>query len=562
MHVRFAEQAESWTVSQGSRGESETGRQTLTLANERDATFSWESEVLGRDLAVVPDAGTLGPGEQIRIELVERTDGPATSGAERSRRERDPHAVPGAFGVALRDATGESPAHVHWVDPSELVQPRVDGARVDGARVGAPLARTSSVTRFGITWRFDRSVPTGVFANGDPWVVGPVAVVGIEPRTRTLGPRTMNGSMVNPTARHQVQAYDSAMFGPYRESGSYRERLNVGQGVGPADPLLLAPHSSLVSTVSVPTGGARPQLDTAAILTVLEEPAPPGSFRPAYCGRDKSPRFSVEQLDVSLLKRLAPTPSAPPIRQVATWFERPWLDHVPDWIGRYHHPAQNMPDYGREMCDQVGTAALMLHVDLPLAEKWPLLVRYVQLGIDLHGIVEAGGTNTWPAGGGHHSGRKWPILFAGLMLGDPTMLAIGDRDDVAFNEDDQTFYVEETSPGVYNHGHGGYGPEHVGLAEWGNQHAKNLAQDDVRWSNTDGTNKHLDYRTCCTANVWWGQLLAAHLMQAQGLWNHDALFDYQDRYRKVARGSGQPGWTISWSPFMLEMWDRYRKDYR
>jgi hypothetical protein len=37
-----------------------------------------------------------------------------------------------------------------------------------------------------------------------------------------------------------------------------------------------------------------------------------------------------------------------------------------------------------------------------------------ELGIDNYGVLKAGGK--WPADGGHMNGRKWPILFAGLLL--------------------------------------------------------------------------------------------------------------------------------------------------
>ena len=43
----------------------------------------------------------------------------------------------------------------------------------------------------------------------------------------------------------------------------------------------------------------------------------------------------------------------------------------------------------------------------------------VQYGIDLYGCVKAG--YGWPAFGGHRSGRKLPILMAGLLLGDDAM---------------------------------------------------------------------------------------------------------------------------------------------
>ena len=89
--------------------------------------------------------------------------------------------------------------------------------------------------------------------------------------------------------------------------------------------------------------------------------------------------------------------------------------------------------------------------------------------------------------------RKWPILFAGLMLNDSRMKGI-DNQSIAFGEDEQTFYVAETSPGVYNNGHGNYNSSHLGMPEWGIKHTTNQRDDDVNWSAT--------YRTCCTANSW------------------------------------------------------------
>src|SRR5690606_28313620 len=40
-----------------------------------------------------------------------------------------------------------------------------------------------------------------------------------------------------------------------------------------------------------------------------------------------------------------------------------------------------------------------------------------------------------------------------------------------------------------------------------------------------------------------------------GLWAHDALFDYQDRYMALMAGRGD---FRSWSSFSESMWDRYR----
>jgi hypothetical protein len=166
------------------------------------------------------------------------------------------------------------------------------------------------------------------------------------------------------------------------------------------------------------------------------------------------------------------------------------------------------------------------------------------VGIDFHGIVEDGGESNWPPAGGHTQGRKWPILFAGVMLDDPDMANIGQRDDVHFGEDGQTFYVtqQDVDRGV------GYTQEHLGMPDWGIRHSTRPGQDDPSWNSP--------YRQCCTANSWGGHVLSARIMGLQEAWNHDALFDYTDRF--VEKQPPQ-NWQRFWNrPFSETMWDTYR----
>jgi len=106
----------------------------------------------------------------------------------------------------------------------------------------------------------------------------------------------------------------------------------------------------------------------------------------------------------------------------------------------------------------------------------------------------------------------------------------------------------------FDGGHGDYGPQHAGMAEWGIKHATDPSEDDVSWG--------ARYRECCTANAWWGEVLSARIMPgARQLWNHEALFDYQDRYFDVTRKNDSPGWIVSWSEFPIRMWRTYRPKY-
>jgi hypothetical protein len=403
----------------------------------------------------------------------------------------------------------------------------------------------TDVERHGITWTFAHPVAAGRFANGDWWVVGPVEIVQITPACTDSGGRVRNGSMVDPDPRNPRQGYDSAMFGP--DAGDrYEPARNVALGIGPARPLALRAGSSLVSTISHPEAGQMPQLDGCSILTCLAKAPPVDAFRPPYCGSQKEPRWTTHDLDPTRLARVEAVPGAPDLRTLALRFERPWLDHLEGWTSRYLHPRDNMPDYGRDLADLVGQGALALQLDVPDAEKSPLLVNMVQLGIDLHGIVANGGR--FAADGGSGGGRKFPVLLAGTLLQDDEMLRTARERKFAFAEDAQTFFVEETSPGIWNHGHGGYGPDDVGLAEWGNQHANDPSRDRKPWTADP-------YRRCCTVNGWLGFVLAARIMGLREAWGHEPLFAYVDRYLQI---EPQGTWTRSWSPFNERMWDRHR----
>jgi len=417
------------------------------------------------------------------------------------------------------------------------------------------------INQFGITWTFDRDYTVGQFANGDYWALGPVTIIGIDPPSIATNGRTINGSMVNPSPKlGTTQGYDSAMYGHYGQN--FDPNLNVGRPNGrdlsTRNSLILQPHSSLVSTISITEEGHKPQLRAAAILTVLPEPAPEGSFRPPYCGGDKAIKFNKDQLDYSLLANLKPVPGAPSIMIVERYFERPWIDHIPGWINCYHFPAQNMPWYDRDYCTQVGIGALKLHLNLTNQMKEVLLVRYVQLGIDLYGVVQDGGKSNWV----QDSGRKFPILFAGLVLNNSDMKNIGVDDDLSdpnhirFEEDEETFYITQADVDMTHSPQWKpddrstmllpYKEQDIGLPEWG------LVQGYDR----RGINNYWGaiYRTVI-GHAYGGYILAMHIMGVKDLWNHDALFDYKDRYMQVETNNRET------SKFVEKMWDAYRSDY-
>jgi len=95
-----------------------------------------------------------------------------------------------------------------------------------------------------------------------------------------------------------------------------------------------------------------------------------------------------------------------------------------------------------------------------------------------------------------------------------------------------------------------YKPSDIGMPEWGIRHTTNPFLDNKHWS--------AGYRRCCTANSYGGFVLAALIMDLRSEWNHNALFDYMDRYMSIEE-KGQ--WTRQRSRFVEDMWDKYRDDY-
>jgi len=430
-----------------------------------------------------------------------------------------------------------------------------------------------SITQHGITWAFDKDVKTGTFANGDHWVVGPVNVIGITTDLHAEGFTSEpgeDGSMVNPGVDNR-QGYNKRL-------SSYDESLNAGLAGGDPisakNPLALPAGSSLVSTVSwlyrsegdaepgAPrfnkgTNTPRPIVRTGAVLTVLPESPPEGSFRPPYSGTDKTIKFQVKDLDLTKLKNLEPTGSDPNPETLAGQILRPWIDHVYEYLGAFVHPSENMPSYGRDMAAVINHAALVLNLDfaqLPGGyDKKDLLIPFVQMGIDFAGIADAGGG--WPANGGHHMGRKLPIFVAGIVLNDPHLSSVGQW-ETRFQEDEQTFIVTQDDVDRSNSGQwkpdarGGnpepYTPEDIGLAEWGIRHAKDPLMDNREWN--------APYRAINNASIP-GFALAARILDKEDAWNHSALFAYADRVMEkgeFATGANYP------SPFLIALWNYYK----
>jgi hypothetical protein len=420
------------------------------------------------------------------------------------------------------------------------------------------------VSQYGITWTFDKKAPVGRFVNGDYYVVGEATVISITPKPEN----GRNGSVLNLPIHPAKSGFDSRV-----RQGRYDPGLRASL------PIHMKPGDSLISTISVekmeefpaplrPSDKAISPVRTAAILTCLGKAVPPDAFRPSYCDREQK-IYLARNLRREILLKLASVeggleqgPRKITPEDWADRFQRPWLDVC---FFNFDAPIDYMPNYGREIGRAVGVASLVLLLDFPKERKERLLINFVQYGIDLWGVVRAGHRG-WPAHGGHGSGRKWPILFAGIMLGDEDMQAPKKKyPKVVFGEDMQTMYGKGwTGAKVVYAGHVGKDGR-LGKIGWGAY--EHLYPSE--WANNLGEN----YRRCCTSIAWVGQALAARLMKAERIWAHEAFFDYVDRWmteddtRAIQEIKRARGWDYSadwarqgqaWDPFVNNMWKKYR----
>lgn len=445
-----------------------------------------------------------------------------------------------------------------------------------GLQADPGLVWASSVTRHEITWTFDQPYPVGQFVNGDWWVLpnplgGTVTIASVTPSPQNYdyggengwNTQAINGSMVNPApfvgGAANAHGFDERIYG-YTASKSE------------TFPLELSPGDSLVSTQGLTlehlSGGQYNSimgfditwtsvLKTAAVLTCLSSKPSTTAFRPAYSGSTKT-IYDFANVDLDVLPSLArpggysSTPNADYMVNITTKF---WLDCSENFVGRAMHPADHMPEYGRELCGTVGDAAIMLCSDqLTADQKRSIAIGLIQIGIDTSGVVSQD-ADLFEVIAGQNIGRKFPVVFAALMLNDSRIIPEGS----VFSED-AAYYGSDVSPtqtlwtGWQDSGHA-YAANVMWLYKSGTDNGANPTGLPVPWYHehihpddwdqspfphngteypatraSEGKNGyHEGYRRACGVALV-GPALAARILGMQTLWNHDAYFAYVDRW--------------------------------
>jgi hypothetical protein len=424
-----------------------------------------------------------------------------------------------------------------------------------------PPGTASSVTKDGITWTFSQPVSVGQFVTGDYYVVGAVTITGIDPPPTTSSPY-LNGSVLNLPTADGKSGFDSRLNDGTDESWWFDATLRA------YPPITLKPGDALVSSISLAQIHSLPEVmrasdmsaspvRTVSVLTVLAVAPSADAFRPSYCDRSQT-IYHADSLQRNLLPSLAPpNPSGTPtLAQFESWYRRPWIDTN---AFLFDAPAEYMPSYGQHIAFADSYASLLLMLNFPADQKLSLTNYFVQYGIDLYGCLQAG--YGWPAFGGHRSGRKLPIIFAGILLDNDAMKNASAAHPNQFGEDMQTVYVNQIPPaGTYQQAWQGatviYGG-HYGVTTTGQPVSPGLygpyeQLQPANWPLING-NEQLGeaYRRCCTSVSWVGEALAIHLLHAESVWDYPAFFDYVDRWmtendaQAVAEIKAQSGFDYS-----------------
>jgi hypothetical protein len=441
----------------------------------------------------------------------------------------------------------------------------------------------SSIKYFSITWTFDKEYPCGQFANGEPWVVGPITITAIDPTNNNVvwdesypGDSGPNSGSMKLTVPNTFQGYATKLkyfSGLPLEGVYYKKELDVSRNLPST---LQAGEMLMTARGQVEVGDVRSSTNEIAVLTSLDTAPPEGSFRPGLFS--KGPRVVTHKksdINYGVLKNLPAVSATPSQAQIEKLMPGlPWFEFDSSWVQSSFGPTNNFATdgqgvsypnassvYGREIANKWSTVALWLNTNNEQSVKEKTMIQTIQSGIDIASFLENGGM--FYADGGHKLGRKFPVLLAGLALNDAKILSIvSSEKPLYFAEDQSTFIVcgaEDTQycpPGHTNDigrvVSGGadaqYRLEDVGLPDWGVKHTFEPQHDDRRWWSLDGF-KGVPYREMWPSSA--GSILATEIMGQKNTWNHVPTFMYNERYFERMNGLGDS--------FAGQMWAAYKQ---
>ncbi len=432
----------------------------------------------------------------------------------------------------------------------------------------------SSVSQYGITWTFSQDRPVGQFANGDWWVVGPVTISNINPKSSSASDYT-NGTMINPIPDQTQGLYRNGPDNHPENTPKYDAAKNISLQL----PVVVQAGNSIYSTLNNPdtwvSGAAQEKtwFKETAVLTVVSSVPPEGSFRPPYAGTNKAIKsnWNVSSLDYSVLRSLAiPVPAnAPALAWLEEATKRPLLEmsstHVnSNWKAAWNEDKSGgfpRRTYGNEIGHISGTAGLMLNTNLSHTQKQRLAINMVQWGIDIYGLLGAG--MKWVPNGGHQGGRLMPIYIAGKMLNDPEILSLASGKSPFQEMSNHAFVTQNdvnTPRASHNPPFKPYTTDMIGMPEWSSSGMSPYTSSE--WTaGSNGTWWGVPYRSSNGAlNI--GAVATILLMGGRAEVNQEAYFRYHierfyPRERPTTTGN-LPAFTGEGNGiplFVRDMWD-------
>lgn len=448
---------------------------------------------------------------------------------------------------------------------------------------GQNFILSQSISLAGVTFSFSTMHPAGQYANGDWWVVGPVAITSITPSStvQTSGTdgngtaitsRVVHGAVVNPGNRVYAtgglpannagfgatarQGYDSITSGGGIPFIAFQGSLNVDPGATGV-PLSVA-TGSVVKFVSRLTGlpsQNRPAGLDQVVLTVVDSIPTSDAIRPGVSRASKVTQIRRSQFDLSRFNNFPPTPSAPTFAEALDWVDRYIESSITDGVNNPCHKAiNNHPEYGRDIGNNLHRSLLALHLNFTAAQKLTLLSAMASIADDIVSRREEGGLQ--PNDGGGNQYRKSIVVVCAAALGSnvPTswLTWLAAVNNPGWGEDNQLFTVSGFDIALPRHTADGrprsaYSYQMLGSTEWG--------VNPTGFAEGNGSNWNAFYRDIVAGQLLGGALAVELTTGAKALWDNPGFWRYMDCawHRRAEFSSGNT--TV---PFTEEMLATYR----
>ncbi len=282
-------------------------------------------------------------------------------------------------------------------------------------------ATTNQLVISGVTIQFSNTVTYGTFVNGsDYWVLAPANISNSLPAWSG----TEHGWEVNPNYG-SAQGFTTLITG-------YSAPLR------PAYPLILTTNCSFVKTIgSGISSQNNSAIQTAVVLTVLDQVPPTNAFRPPYIGISK-PIYLVTDLQSNALPSYSRTgiTNLPSLEQTRSNFSRSLMMDHHSASSRQLRPKDVMADYQPENGPLMFNGLFSLMLDDTYEQKLPALIAYTQWALDRAYIIQAGYRNPQT---GHNPSHRIFAAFGATMLNiTPILTTLTTATN--FHEDDNLYW--------------------------------------------------------------------------------------------------------------------------